>query len=143
MSVVLYVRVSPGLDPRPQVRRLYAYASAHGLTISRVFVDRAEPGLPRPAYQRLWRLISYGLVRSVLVWRLDRLANSSRHVIQLVGMFRTRGVRLISIHEPFDTASRTGQALARFHTVLTQVDHALQREAEANTARWARRGTHR
>src|SRR3982751_6513391 len=45
----------------------------------------------------------------VVVWRLDRLARSLRHLIELAALFESRGIQLISLTENIDTTTTTGK----------------------------------
>jgi hypothetical protein len=45
----------------------------------------------------------------IVVWRLDRLARSLKHLIELSALFESRGIQLISLNENIDTTTTTGK----------------------------------
>jgi DNA invertase Pin-like site-specific DNA recombinase len=52
-----------------------------------------------------------------LVWRFDRFARSTKHLLLALEEFRSLGVQFISYQENIDTSSPLGQAL--FHNRLS------------------------
>ena len=51
---------------------------------------------------------------TLVVWRLDRLGRSLRHLIDVVGDLEERGVGFKSLQESIDTTSSTGNLVSRF-----------------------------
>ncbi|HDR6272063.1 TPA: recombinase family protein [Bacillus cereus] len=56
---------------------------------------------------------------SLVVWRLDRLGHTMRHLIQIVNEFNERGVSFYSVHEDItmDCSNATGQLM--FHLFVS------------------------
>jgi putative DNA-invertase from lambdoid prophage Rac len=79
-----------------QQRQLQGYAHMHGLTIDRVFVERAVSGsIPvteRPEGKALFALLAKGDV--VLAPKLDRLFRSALDALNVVEDLKARGVAL-------------------------------------------------
>jgi len=71
---------------------------------SRIFVDKASGKLGhRPALDDLLGQLRAG--DTVVVWRLDRLGRSLRHLIDVVGELDRRGIALRSLTESIDVAA--------------------------------------
>jgi DNA invertase Pin-like site-specific DNA recombinase len=51
------------------------------------------------------------LFDAVMVWRFDRFARSTKHLLLAVEEFRSLGIQFISYQESIDTSSPLGQAL--------------------------------
>jgi DNA invertase Pin-like site-specific DNA recombinase len=48
---------------------------------------------------------------AIVVWRFDRFARSTKHLLLALEEFRSLGVQFISYQENIDTSSPLGQAL--------------------------------
>jgi DNA invertase Pin-like site-specific DNA recombinase len=74
----------------------------------RVWSDTASGSLTeRPELVQLFDHLRLG--DTLVVWRLDGLARSVRHLIDLVGELRERGVGLRSLQEGIDTTTPGGR----------------------------------
>lgn len=88
----------------------------------RIFADHAESSrrLDRPEWMACLDYLREG--DTLLVWRLDRLAGTETHMIQLVNELGDRGVDLRSLTEPeIDTTSPMGKALFGIVAVFAQL----------------------
>jgi DNA invertase Pin-like site-specific DNA recombinase len=63
-----------------------------------------------------------------VVWRLDRLARSLSHLIDLVNRLAGQGVAFISITEQIDTSSATGQLTFHLFGALAEFERNLIKE---------------
>lgn len=107
--LVGYARVSTdGQDHALQLDALKAAGC------ERVFVETASgTRTDRPELARLLELVRQG--DTVVIWRLDRLGRSLRHLIDLVEDLNQRGVALRSLSEAIDTMTASGRLL--FHVL--------------------------
>ncbi len=64
----------------------------------------------------------------VVVWKLDRLARSLKHLIELVGDFEARGIGLQSIQENIDTTTASGKLFLHIFGALAEFERELIRE---------------
>lgn len=114
-----YARVSTSeQDLTPQ---LEALASAG---CDEVLSEKASgTAVSRPELGRLLDKVRKGDV--VVVWRLDRLGRSIRHLLELVELFAARGVELVSLHEQIDTTTATGKMMVHLFAMLAEFERNL------------------
>ena len=95
--------------------------------VERIYVDHASGATSsRPALDQL-----LGQVRSgdtVVIWRLDRLGRSLRHLIDLVAELEDRGVGLRSLTESIDTSTPGGRLIFHVFGSLAEFEKDLIRE---------------
>ncbi len=81
---------------------------------------------------------------TLVVWRLDRLARSLRHLIDLSEEMQGRGVALRSMTEAIDTSTASGRLLLNILGALAQMEREIiverTRAGLAAAAAWGRRG---
>ena len=128
--VALYARVSTSdQSPESQLRDLRQYAAARGLE-SLEYVDTGFSGAKqnRPALDRLMEDGRKRRFDCILVWRFDRFARSTKHLLLALEEFRSLGIQFISYQENIDTTSPLGQALFTIVSAVAQLERDLIRE---------------
>ena len=133
MRVGVYARVSTtdkGQDPDLQLGALREYAQARGWTIYQEYVDQGVSGAKerRPALDQLLADARHRLFDAVLVWRFDRFARSTRHLINALHEFRHLGIAFISFQENLDTSSPMGEAMFAIIGAMAQLERDIIRE---------------
>ncbi len=131
-SVALYARVSTTQqDPDVQLRELRALVAARGWTIRREYVDAGISGAStsRPELSRLLADAHRGCFAGILVWRLDRLGRSLRHLVTVVEDLLARGIDVISATEPhMDSTTPTGRLLRNIFASVAEYEREMIRE---------------
>jgi len=93
----------------------------------RVFADKASGKLQsRPALDDLLAQARPG--DTVVVWRLDRLGRSLRHLIEVVSELENRGVMFVSLTESIDTSTPGGKLVFHLFGALAEFERDLIRE---------------
>ena len=113
-----------------QVRDLRTYCAARKFTIFREYVDVGESGAKnsRPKLDELMADARKRKLDAILVWRFDRFARSTKHLLIALEEFRSLGIQFISYQENIDTTSPLGQALFTIVSAVAQLERDLIRE---------------
>lgn len=64
----------------------------------------------------------------VVVWKLDRLGRSLRHLVETVHRFQEKGVGLLSLNDPIDTTTASGRLIFGVFASLAEFERELIRE---------------
>jgi DNA invertase Pin-like site-specific DNA recombinase len=81
-------------------------------------------------------------VDCVLVWKFDRFARSTRHLLTALEEFDHLGVRFISVQDQIDTASPMGRAMFTIIGAMAELESSLVSErVTAGMRAAASRGT--
>lgn len=144
MRVALYARCSTSDQSVDlQLDGLRDYAKVRGFEVVDEYIDEAQSGAKarRPALDRLLVDAHRRRFDAVAVWRLDRLARSVRHLVNVAGDLESLGVDLIALDQGIDTSTSAGRFL--FHTLAAvgELERDLIRERTvAGVAAARRRG---
>ena len=126
--VALYARVSTrDQDPTNQLLDLRANALARGWTIAGEYVDIGISGSKdnRPQLNALMNLARKRKLDAVFVWRFDRFARSSQHLLRALEEFRGLGIDFVSYQENLDTSSPLGQAIFTIVGAVAQLERDI------------------
>src|SRR3954447_14406796 len=94
---------------------------------SRVFKERASGALDER--RELARMIDH--LRegdTVVVWRLDRLGRSLRHLIEIVGELEERKIGFCSLTEGIDTGTAGGKLVFHLFGALAEFERSIIRD---------------
>lgn len=64
----------------------------------------------------------------LVVWKLDRLARSLQHLVEIISDLDKRGISFRSLTESIDTGSAGGKLVFHIFGALAEFEHALIRE---------------
>lgn len=131
MRIGIYARVSTKDQSCDlQLRDLRAYCAARGFSVQREYVDVGESGAKdsRPQLNELMASARKRLFDAVVVWRFDRFARSTKHLLLALEEFRSLGIQFSSYQENIDTTSPLGQALFTIVSAVAQLERDLIRE---------------
>jgi DNA invertase Pin-like site-specific DNA recombinase len=87
--------------------------------------------LQRPAFERLQQAVFAGTVKTVVVWKLDRLSRRQHEGITLLAAWCERGVRVISVTQQIDLTGAVGRMLASVMFGLAEIEQEYRRERQA------------
>jgi DNA invertase Pin-like site-specific DNA recombinase len=131
MRIAIYARVSTkDQSCELQVRDLRAYCAARGFDLVREYVDVGQSGA-KDSRPELNKLMDDGRKRqfdAIVVWRFDRFARSTKHLLAALEEFRALGIQFISYQENVDTSTPLGQALFTIVSAVAQLERDLIRE---------------
>src|ERR1700691_3349949 len=141
MRIGIYARVSTkGQSCELQVRDLRAYCTARGVDLVREYVDVGQSGAKdsRPELNKLMDDARKRQFDAIVVWRFDRFARSTKHLLTALEEFRALGIQFISYQENVDTSTPLGQALFTIVSAVAQLERELIRERVSAGIRNAR-----
>jgi DNA invertase Pin-like site-specific DNA recombinase len=122
MALLGYARVST-LEQNPVLQ--HDALAAAGCV--RVFTDRASGALDERV--ELARVLDHAREGdTVVVWRLDRLGRSLRHLVDTITELEHRGVGFRSLSESIDTTTPGGKLVFHIFAALAEFERDLIRE---------------
>ena len=132
-KIAIYARVSTadkGQDPEMQLKDLRQYASARGWEVFGEYVDKGESGAKdrRPQLNRLMEDARKRKIDGILVWRLDRLGRSLKHLILTLDELQSLGVGFVSYNENLDLTSSTGRLMFQLLGAFAEFERNLIKE---------------
>ncbi len=132
-KVAIYARVSTtgkGQDVDLQLRDLRAYVEARGWQIFKEYVDNGISGRKdkRPSLDSMMNDAKKKRFDLVLVWRFDRFARSTKHLVTALEEFKHLGIDFISFQENIDTSSPMGKAMFTIASAFAELEADLIKE---------------
>jgi len=127
----IYLRVSkPGQTTENQKRDLTRYCEARNLEITEIFEDHGISGAKesRPALDDLMKKARQRKFDMVLVWKFDRFARSTSHLLSALNEFKDLGIDFISYSEGIDTSTSVGKMVFTFLGAIAEFERSLIQE---------------
>ncbi len=126
--VALYARVSTtDQSTDSQLLDLRRYVRERGWNIFKEYVDEGISGTKdsRPALNELMNDAKKRRFDVVLVWRFDRFARSTKHLILALEEFKNLGIDFVSYQENIDTSSPLGSAIFTIISAVAQLERDI------------------
>jgi DNA invertase Pin-like site-specific DNA recombinase len=116
MSIGVYMRVSKGVgrgqdvaSQKPDLERWVAAQSEPAA----IYVDhQTGKTMDRPGFARLMADVRGGKIKTIVVWRLDRLGRTARGLTALFDDLRALKVNLVSLRDGLDLSTPAGRLMA-------------------------------
>jgi len=130
MRAAIYARISTsnhGQDVTMQTRELREYCERRGWTIVGEYVDTGISGAKdsRPELNRLMSDAHKRRFDIVAVWRFDRFARSTSHLLRALEQFRALGIDFVSFSENVDTSTPTGKMIFTVLGAVAELERSL------------------
>ncbi len=126
--IAIYARVSTtDQSTESQLLDLRRYTRERGWTIFKEYCDNGVSGTKdsRPALNELMNDAKKRRFDVVLVWRFDRFARSTKHLILALEEFRNLGIDFVSYQENIDTSSPLGSAIFTIISAVAQLERDI------------------
>lgn len=133
--IAAYCRVSTQRQKNDsQIAEIKKWLEAHGYDLDQVqwFIDK-ESGktLKRPEFAKLQRAVFDGTVKTIVVWKLDRISRRLKDGINLLSDWCSAGVRVISITQAIDLSGAVGRMIAAVMLGLAEIELEYRSQRQA------------
>jgi DNA invertase Pin-like site-specific DNA recombinase len=93
----------------------------------RLYTDKASGSrIARPGLDEAMASLKRG--DRLIVWKLDRLGRSVKHLVELASRFKDEGIDLKSVSDGIDTSSSTGRFFFHVMSAFAEMERELIRE---------------
>ncbi len=126
--VAIYARVSTkDQNVDMQLNDLERYSKERGFKIYKVYKDNGVSGTKdtRPGLNHLMNDAKKRKFDTVLVWRFDRFARSTKHLVNALYEFRNLSIDFISYQENIDTSSPLGEAIFTIISAMAKLERDI------------------
>ena len=135
MTIAAYCRVSTVRQKADsQIAEIGKWLKANGYNEDQIqwFIDK-ETGktLHRTQFNKLQKAIFAGEIRTVIVWKLDRISRRLRDGINLLADWCDKGVRVVSITQAIDLNGAVGRMIAAVMLGLAEIELEFRAERQA------------
>jgi len=110
-----------------QIADLRRYGEQRGFQVYKEYSYQGISGTKdrRPGLDELMADAQKRKFDTVLVWRFDRLARSTKHLITALEQFRHLGIDFISYQENIDTSSPLGKAMFTIVSAIAELERNI------------------
>ncbi len=131
MTIAIYVRVSThSQDTRGQELELKKWASAQKGEVVWIRDKFTGTSIERPGLEKLLTQVRAGLIKKVVVWRLDRLGRTAKGLHQLFEEFLALKVGFVSLRDGLDLTTPAGRLMAGVLASVAQYETEVRRERQ-------------
>src|ERR1035437_4291470 len=92
----------------------------------KLFQEKQSAVKERPELDRMLSILRNGDI--VVVWKLDRLGRSLRHLVDLMSLFKEKGVEFISLNDNIDTTTIQGRLIFNLFASFAEFERELIRD---------------
>ena len=124
----LYCRVSTvDQHPETQLLDLRLFAAQRGLQIVETYTDHGVSGTKarRPALDKMMEDARRHRFDALIVWSCDRLARSTKHLLQVLDELNGFGIQFVSQREAIDTDGALGRAIIVIVSAIAELERSL------------------
>ena len=147
-TIACYCRVSSqdqkNDSQRSEIRR---WLRGNRISVASVeWFEDEETGktLERPAFDALQAAVFQGTIKTVIVWKLDRLSRRQVDGIRILADWCDQGVRVVSVTQLIDLRGAVGRMVASVLFGIAEIELEYRRERQAAGIRVAKkRGVYR
>ena len=130
-KVAIYARVSTkDQNPESQLLDLRKYVNLRNWTIYQEYVDRGVSGAKesRPALDKLMKDARKRKFDILLVWKFDRFARSTKHLVTALEELEGLGIDFCSYEDSIDTSTDHGKLVFTIMGAIAEFERSLIRE---------------
>jgi DNA invertase Pin-like site-specific DNA recombinase len=126
----IYTRISTGEQNADlQTRELPEFCERRGWHLAETYSDVMTGAKDRrPALDRLMADARRGKFDVVAVWRFDRFARSTSHLLRALEEFAALGIDFVSLSEAIDTSTPAGRMVFTVLGAVAELERSIIRE---------------
>lgn len=132
--IAAYLRVSSADQKHDSQRsEIRTYLKNNGFPLRRVtWYEDTETGtrLERPEFDRLQSDIFGGEIKTVVLWKLDRLSRNLRDGVNVLADWADKGIRIIVITQQLELSGVIGRTIAALLLGLAEIEHTNIKERQ-------------
>jgi DNA invertase Pin-like site-specific DNA recombinase len=124
----LYCRVSTiDQHPETQLGELRQFAANKGFQVAGEYIDHGVSGTRarRPELDRMMDDARRHKFDVLLVWSCDRLARSTKHLLQTIDELNGMGIQFLSQREAIDTEGPLGRAIIVIVSAMAELERCI------------------
>lgn len=128
MKTAAYLRVSTTEQTTDnQKNSIENYCNANSWKFPRYYVDEGISGAKhsRPALDQLKKDIKANKVDTLIVWKFDRLARSTSHLLEVLELLQRSQCDFVSVTESVDTTTAAGKMILVFISAVAEFERSL------------------
>jgi DNA invertase Pin-like site-specific DNA recombinase len=106
---------------------LRAYAKRAGLKVVKEYLDHGVSGKKskRPQLDRLMKAARTHEFDCIVVWKFDRFARSTKHLLTALEEFNYLNIQFVSVQDQVDTTSPMGKAMFTLIGAMAELESSL------------------
>jgi len=128
LKTALYMRVSTSDQSADlQSDNLRAYAERAGLEVVGEYLDQGVSGkkISRKQLDKLMQAARSHEIQCILVWKFDRFARSTKHLLTALEEFNYLNIKFVSVQDQIDTTSPMGKAMFTLIAAMAELESSL------------------
>jgi DNA invertase Pin-like site-specific DNA recombinase len=128
MRAAIYCRVSTlDQNPKSQLLDLQQLASQRAFEVVKVYTDHGVSGTRtrRPALDEMLADARRGRFEVLLIWSCDRIARSTRHLLEVLDELSRLQIQFVSFREALDTSGALGRAVTVIIGAIAELERSL------------------
>lgn len=135
MKMAAYIRVSTvGKNLEGQKAEIEKWIRGNVANPDEVvwFVDKATGNnTNRPGFKALQKAIFNGEVKTVIVYKLDRISRSLRDGVNVIHDWIEKGVRMVAVTQQIDLNGAAGRMMAAVILAVAEMENETRKERQA------------
>ena len=131
-TVAAYVRVSTaGQNLASQKKEIQKYLDSKGLEATFYIDKKTGDNLNRPAFKRLQKDVFAGSIKTIIVYKLDRISRSLKDGITTLIEWIESNIAVVSVTQQLDFRGATGRLVASVLFAVAEMEQETRRERQA------------
>jgi DNA invertase Pin-like site-specific DNA recombinase len=131
MKIAIYARVSTNdQNVDNQINELQNYCTARNYEVYKVYSDKGVSGSKesRPEFDLMLSDAKKRKYDCLLVWKLDRLSRSLKHLLNTLDILNTMNISFICYQDNIDTTTSTGRLMFQIVGAFAEFERSMIRE---------------